>query len=218
MTPRDLAAAAVERCLRLKHLKIKSGFIVIDNLKAACPRCIESAAQEQAKPERQGSPQEVLGRLEPVEGEQGQAFMDALAEPEPLSTVERRRGLAAKILCVGCANGYELYDDEREGYPCHRTGTVIVEVFGCTGMAEAEEEDMQRAVALIAAYEREQAGEGWQPIETAPRQAGNGWNRFVVCKAGAGPRFVQIVDGFANLEAFTHWMPLPSPPTEEKGR
>jgi hypothetical protein len=72
--------------------------------------------------------------------------------------------------------------------------------------------------ALIADYEREQAGEGWQPIETAPRQAGNGWNRFVVCKAGAGPRFVQIVDGFANLEAFTHWMPLPPPPNEEKGR
>jgi hypothetical protein len=114
------------------------------------------------------------------------------AQPELLSAVERRRR-RWEDLCAAV-----------QGYPrCSLVHGSNIANCRC---------------ALIAAYEREQAGEGWQPIETAPRQAGNGWNRFVVCKAGAGPRFVQIVDGFANLEAFTHWMPLPSPPTEEKGR
>jgi hypothetical protein len=122
-------------------------------------------------------------------------------QPEPLSAVERRR-LAASILCLGCANGYELYDDEREGYPCHRTGTVIVEVFGCTGMAEAEEEDMQRAVALIAAHDEQSREDERRKVVAEAKALSCG------CYCTSGPHI--HIGELRDL--------LPSPPTEEKGR
>jgi hypothetical protein len=123
------------------------------------------------------------------------------------AAVERRRRLAAGILCPGCAAGYELYDDEREGYPCHRTGTVIVEVFGCTGVAEAEQEDMQRAMALIAAYESEAtaAEEGWR-IDVPPEDTS-----VLVWRLG----YVVHIDWYKPDEeawTWTHWQPLPPAP------
>jgi hypothetical protein len=57
-----------------------------------------------------------------------------------------------KVLCDGCAAGHERYYDEREDYMCHRTGTVIVESYGCEADKDTNGDDIERARVVLRSF------------------------------------------------------------------
>jgi hypothetical protein len=123
-------------------------------------------------------------------------------QPEPLSAVERRRRL-----CEAIDGGKKFKHFVCGEGPSCAPG----DKYGCN--------DHCPSCALIADHEKEQAGEGWQPIETAPKDV---WvlvwtppRTTVAYRQRHQDRW--LVNGGGGLfVAPTHWMPLPSPPTEEK--
>jgi hypothetical protein len=68
--------------------------------------------------------------------------------------------------------------------------------------------------ALRADVDALKAGQGWQPIETAPKDG----TAILLCGAGVrlgfwNGRSWDDGDFFNDLgDAFTHWMPIPTPP------
>jgi hypothetical protein len=146
-------------------------------------------------------------------------------------TLEQRERMVRVKITIVLLSAYEsaleeaarLIEANKPTTSNYREGTYLAEVSGDPDMAQRCYADAIRALIPKLSKQEESM---WHPIETAPRDVciltTNGKNLYITNFSDEDDTFRKnlrtIMDDDDNFPVYTHWMPLPKPPSQGEGQ